>query len=105
MTHSPGPWFVEGTSVYSLDETGSVNRFYAGLQGGYAVAGTRAVKGDKTSPEEMAANARLISAAPDLLASLQEALHGLAHNQITEKGVARYQRALDAIAKATATAA
>lgn len=57
--HTPGPWYIEGTSVFTkqnafyVAETGHPNRSY--------------VKG----PAECEANARLIAAAPELLEVLE----------------------------------
>jgi len=70
--HTPGEWFLAfhngSTMVYALDETGDVNRFSTLISGGYSYQG-RTVK-NRTSEEELAANARLIAAAPDMLAAL-----------------------------------
>lgn len=67
--HTPGPWTADGCSVYALDETGNVNRFSAHVQGGYVVDNPDVRPVKRTSPEELAANARLIAAAPDMLAA------------------------------------
>lgn len=59
-----GPWLVEQLTVYSLtDEISPENRWWAGLQ----------TQHDNASRAELVANAKLISAAPDLA----EALHSL----------------------------
>lgn len=65
--HTPGPWLTEGNFVYALNGEGkyAVNRFSASIQPGYTTDETR------TKIAEMEANARLIAAAPDLLAALQ----------------------------------
>ena len=72
--HTPAPWALsEGNAsafVYALDETGGVNRFSCLVQGGYTYCG-RTGK-DRTSEREISANARLISAAPELLSFAQE---------------------------------
>lgn len=72
--HTPGPWLREGTSVYALQQDGwrkgepcMVNRFYAQVQFGRA-------GGELTPHEEVEANARLISAAPELLEALEWAV-------------------------------
>jgi hypothetical protein len=69
-THTPGPWLItpNGT-VYALDETGSCNRFSVQVQGGFE----RSRRGADlpTMPAELDANARLIAAAPDLLAACE----------------------------------
>lgn len=62
--HTPAPWFLEGNTVYALttDERGrEVNIFWATL------SGTRFTPDGR----ENRANARLIAAAPDLLAALE----------------------------------
>jgi len=70
--HTPGEWFLASrngsTMVYALDEIGDVNRFSALISGGYSYQ-SRSVK-NRTSEQELAANARLMAAAPDLLAAL-----------------------------------
>lgn len=68
LEHKPGSWKIDDTTVYALDETGRVNRFSAQIQGGYA-----SYRDERTTPDELAAIARLISAAPDMLAALQNA--------------------------------
>jgi hypothetical protein len=65
--HTPGPWIVENGMVYALDETGRVNRFSAMISGGYVTH-----RDHRTSLDELIANVRLIAAAPDLLAALQQ---------------------------------
>lgn len=76
MSHTPRPWLItpEGQAVYALmpnpdtrsiryGHPAEINRFYAGLSG------------DRSCPlEELRANARLIAAAPDLLAALEMVL-------------------------------
>lgn len=90
--HTPGPWLAERQTVYALDERGEVNRFSCNMQTGYRVHSSfHKVRTDET---EMAANARLIAAAPDLLAFAQ---------MILDESDYQYQRdaARVAIAKAT----
>lgn len=109
-THTPGDWkLTEGNMscmVYALDETEGVNRFSALVQGGYSYHG-RTHK-DRTTEEELSANARLIAAAPDLLAALERlsvaclmrALRGTSHiPSMREEQVAAHEAA-KAIAKA-----
>jgi hypothetical protein len=64
--HTPGPWKCgkDEAFVYALNAHGS-NRFFAGVQAGW-LAG-EPVEG-RTEPAELLANAKLMSAAPDLLA-------------------------------------
>ena len=59
--HTPGPWLIaegDGTFVYALNGQG-FNRFDIKVQG------------QKAPLDEMAANARLIAAAPDMLAACE----------------------------------
>ena len=66
--HTPGDWILEdGNFVYALNQH-NINRFSCHIQGGYTDQGTR------TPKEELAANARLIAACPDLLTAASHAL-------------------------------
>lgn len=67
MGHTPGPWAVAGSTIYALNENG-VSRFQAQISAGFLTypAKGRGAK-ERTTEEEVAANARLIVAAPDLL--------------------------------------
>ena len=69
-THTPGPWLVADTTVYSLQSDGHVlvNRFSAHVQTGIGRDAQR------TPLAELEANARLMAASPDLLAALRDAL-------------------------------
>ena len=58
-THTPGPWFVVGNTVYALNKK-NYNRFCAQVQDVH------------TDAKELLANAQLMATAPDLLAVLQE---------------------------------
>lgn len=66
--HTPGPWLVEGRTVYALIHSGwkkgvqqFKNRFYASVQL------------DHEAPDvEAEANARLIAAAPELFYALRQ---------------------------------
>lgn len=106
MQHTPGPWDVEdpmgadiglsivqaGLKTYEWEFIAMVHKSEEGEE--------RMGRQRFISPKEQEANARLISAAPDLLAALRQALHCLEGNQHTPTGTARYERALAAIAKA-----
>jgi hypothetical protein len=61
---TPGPWSVEGETVYALTDTGGQNRFWCSVQ-----SVRRADEGE-ASDAEVRANAHLIAAAPDLYAAL-----------------------------------
>lgn len=65
--HTHTQWLREGNTVYALNLEGS-NRFVAQVQGGWATQSRV-----RTDEYELEANARLITAAPELL----EALTGL----------------------------
>ncbi len=70
MAHTPGPWVVG-----PIDDTAVTHLGKDGIR--YEVA---AVDGDYNDPDEwpiMEANARLIAAAPDLLAVARDATHFL----------------------------
>lgn len=81
--HTPGPWEKDGLTVYALMHAGwhkgveqFKNRFFCGVQGDV-----------ECSTRELDANARLIAAAPDLLAALKacrDRLHYLAVNEVGE---------------------
>ena len=78
MSHTPGPWKVGADEpfVYALNDAGT-NRFFAGVQAGWLTeGGTNKPEDKRTSHDEVMANARLIAAAPDLLAALEELLEG-----------------------------
>jgi hypothetical protein len=80
--HTPGPWLVEGRTVYALNDDG-YNRFSALVQDAH------------TPGDELEANARLIAAAPELL---EFALLFLERNGADETWMTAQARA--AIAKA-----
>ena len=69
-SHTPGPWKCGGDEpfVYALNAHGS-NRFFAAVNAGWTSG--EAIEG-RTEHAELLANARLIAAAPDLLAALEE---------------------------------
>ena len=59
--HTPGPWHRIDRTVYALNDQ-QINRFWAVVQDAH------------TPDDELLANARLIAAAPDLLAALKDML-------------------------------
>src|SRR5690606_16664440 len=71
--HTAGPWELTGTTVYALNGEGT-NRFDAQVQRGWAIGGRL-----RTSDAELAANARVIHAVPELLEACQQfvSLYGL----------------------------
>ena len=76
MTHTPGPWYVEGES----DNVGEAEVIVSGIPngGGRIVAWTansyEADTDNETTTDEDRANTRLIAAAPDLLGKLKALL-------------------------------
>jgi hypothetical protein len=66
--HTPGPWERDGTTVYKLNGVP-----IEGAPKGWNLWTARVMLSDakRCSPEEVEANARLIAAAPDLLAVLE----------------------------------
>lgn len=73
--HTPGPWMRDGATVYALEmERGEVrNRFCAQVQ-----------RGPETPGEELEANTRLMTAAPDMAEALVDArfcIEAIAHQR------------------------
>jgi len=65
--HTPGPWKIDGDRfVYSLYPDNYANRFQCSVSTQSA---------NQASPDELKANARLISAAPTMLEALKELLN------------------------------
>jgi hypothetical protein len=60
VKHTPGEWLVDGTTVYALNEQG-YNRFSALVQAGHVGPMER------TTIEELEANARLFALSAELL--------------------------------------
>lgn len=75
---TPGPWEVDGNTVYALESAGW-HRGVERMQNRFSAL----VQSPRTSSSELEANARLIAAAPDLLEALEMArseLAGLPHS-------------------------
>lgn len=71
--HTAGPWLRDRYTVYALnDDRRPFNRFYATVQIGFISSDLR------TDERELEANAKLICAAPELLAALEESVSALA---------------------------
>lgn len=71
--HTPGPWTAGTTTVGALNNAGT-SRFACQLHGGLErddPKGYDRAKRERTSDEELQANANLIAAAPDLLAAFE----------------------------------
>ena len=109
VKHTPGPWTsypcnLERYSRVITANGAMVQIAYTGLKHHDQVAMTKEVYGDRRTygpGEETAANARLITAAPDLLEALQDLLDGHAAGAITGDDLDGARRA---IAKATGAA-
>lgn len=70
--HTPGPWvLIDDDFIYRLTDSGTQNRFWC------QVSSVRRIHDGAAGDDEVAANARLIAAAPDLLAALKGALAAL----------------------------
>lgn len=96
--HTEGPWLLSssGPTVYALHGNPPRNRFSTTLQSG---------RSDDAPHAELDANARLISASPELLESVQEFVAWMdapSNSAFSDKQMAR---ARAAIAKATGGAA
>lgn len=98
VKHTPGPWFVTGSMTKYVEA-----RIPGGLVQEVAACGP--TQADGGYGDQQQANAKLIAAAPDLLAALQLALYALAHCA-ADRGYQTLQNkaahaANSAIAKAT----
>lgn len=105
LTHTPGPWHVEytGTNTFGEDDF-DLESATVRSEHGLVVA---EVECHHAHVADIEANARLITAAPELLSALFSALpllrreaerdHG--DQQLTAAAETRYQRARDLIAK------
>lgn len=97
VSHTPGPWLVRGTDVYG-----------AGVKVASAPS-MRQTAGSTVGHEQATANARLVAASPELVASLREMVD--LYTELVNSGDAGFwdpetekqvQRARAAIAKAEA---
>jgi len=65
MSHTPGPWFRDGKTVYALE--------HAGYKKGHEMHRNRfSLRVTSDYEQESEANTRLIAAAPELLDALRE---------------------------------
>jgi hypothetical protein len=101
--HTPAPWLLAGddkTFVYALNEQG-YNRFSAHVQPGHVGPMVW------TSTQEIAANARLIAASPEILEALKAVHLDAVHLGANEFAISRatVDKVTAAIAKATGAAA
>lgn len=87
---TPGPWMIN-----EVNALGDYDEYHIYIEPHVAII-------ERTfNDEKDMADARLIASAPDLLAALQSALPLLRGHQETPERVARYERAISAITKAT----
>jgi len=96
---TPGPWLItpDGAFVYALNERGT-NVFWTHVQRGWKGKDAEF----RTDSDEVEANAKLIAAAPDLLAAAVEALAVIDRIKPVGNGFGTQVRLAAAIAKATA---
>ncbi|MGI4744942.1 MAG: hypothetical protein ACRYGI_11600 [Janthinobacterium lividum] len=97
---TPGEWKTDGRLVYALDETGQVNRFSAHIDGGYIRHRRRPDNEDRTSNEELAANARVIAAGPDAVKALAAIVRTLGATEENDGHKEIWRAAFDVIARA-----
>lgn len=93
MSHTPAPWFIEGKTVYALEHYGwkkgveqFCNRFTVSIG-----------RGQSNADGELEANARLIAAAPELLAACIEFVRKVDAGEA--KSTRSYEQMKAAIAK------
>ena len=111
LSHTPGPWVIEEFSAADYDGEDAATGIMAyadenGKEGAMVASVNRWSYGDDPATDESTANARLISAAPELLAACKELRDDLvkhARYGLNDAETAMLQRAEAAIAKAEAT--
>lgn len=94
--HTPGPWTVE--DGHTQRDSGGI-RYWQITDGQDAIACNQFCYAG-SSPEVNAANARLIAAAPDLLAALEMMIADFADYPASERPCLAFDRARAAIARA-----
>jgi hypothetical protein len=67
---TPGPWLLDGSTIYTLDEHTKSNRWWASVQAIYRGPATE--RPLDITRAEISANARLIASAPELYHALNE---------------------------------
>lgn len=95
-THTPGPWTVRSGSVVKYDNSRP--------SGEIPIASMDRESGNGTAPAERDDNARLIAAAPELLAACQVAIAMMEGDNLDEKFDGEAEVIRDAIARATGKA-
>ncbi len=73
--HTPGPWMAHGCAVYTADNWSEGRNL-----GGLLIAVASPAEADSQPQDEDLVNARLIAAAPELLAALLLAREALEHS-------------------------
>lgn len=101
MTHTPGPWFTD-----KLQDRNAYNIFPAGATHALLQVSGPAHDGAHPYAQAAAANARLIAAAPELLAALRRIVnsHGARAALLREGYADAVDEARAAIARATGQA-
>ena len=98
MAHTLGPWFAYPADYQKLYPTDLGPIFVVGPDEFHTVCQVRPGEADDDLPAQTEANARLITAAPDLLAALQALLEAIGGEESTDIWC---EDARAAIAKAT----
>jgi hypothetical protein len=97
--HSPGPWVNMGMSGSGLTERFDVE--HRSESSSYHICTIEVLNNTREARERAEANARLIAAAPDLLAACRQMVASLNGSAFDTMGMLAAHRALDAaIAKA-----
>ena len=97
--HTPGEWksAEDEPFVYALND-GGTNRMWLSVQPGDVRRGGERVR---TADDELRANAKLIAAAPELLAALKGTLYLFEDRAVTKTDIEQIAFARAAIRKAT----
>lgn len=104
--HTPGPWLVHDRSTVHMQDQDIARvgvRLDVVTHLATEIFGLVARCGGSGAPGEADANARLIAAAPDLLAAAQSLINGRTDCNDRNCGECTHCRARAAIAKATGT--
>jgi hypothetical protein len=93
--HTPGPW------SYEESKTDGGNLFLAISSANAELRDSRDVAYLTLRQAEIRANARLIAAAPDMLAALQSVIHDLSYDEGRDLAASTIEQVRAAIRKAT----
>lgn len=100
--HTPGPWLTDRNNCHA----GQIATIHHCIGNDWVEVWTdKWCEGDRLTEEVMEANARLIAAAPDLLAALESALHVMNNECDPDEYATPFANIRAAIAKATGSAA